>query len=213
VQLPFTQADFLDVFGRYNALLWPGAVLLWVVSAGLVVAAFRARVAPHRALSALLAAHWAWSGLAYHAAFFARINPAAWVFAGLFLAQAALFVWRGVLTKGLRFSTGRSSRTALAGILVVYALLYPIASLLQGMAYPRVPTFGVPCPTTIFTIGLLITTNPPDWRLAIIPVLWSMIGGSAALLLGVTADLVLLVAGALLVIDFALGRRQARPDH
>src|SRR5688572_3985311 len=39
-------------------------------------------------LSALLAWHWAWSAVAYHMAFFTRINPAAWPFAALFLVFA-----------------------------------------------------------------------------------------------------------------------------
>ena len=52
-------------------------------------------VAGHRiAGSAVSSAHWIWSALAYHAAFFTRINPAAWVFAALFLLLRAFF-WRG----------------------------------------------------------------------------------------------------------------------
>jgi hypothetical protein len=58
-----------------------------------------------------------------------------------------------------------------------------------------IPTFGVPCPTTIFTVGLLMLATPRLWRLSIIPVIWSVIGGSAAFLLGVSADYALPVAG------------------
>jgi hypothetical protein len=206
VQLPFTPADFFDVFGRYNTNLWPAALALWVASAALVAAAIRMREPPHRALSALLAVHWAWSGLAYHAAFFTRINPAAWLFATLFLAQAALLVWYGVVRGRLRFSSSSSPRGVVAGALVIYSLLYPVVNLTLGMTYPRVPIFGVPCPTTIFTAGLLLAASPPDWRLATIPVLWSMVGGSAALLLGVGADLILFLAGGLLVANVAVGR-------
>jgi hypothetical protein len=213
VQLPFTPADFFDVFGRYNTSLWPAALVLWVVSAAFVAAAIRMREPPHRALSALLAVHWAWSGLAYHAAFFTRINPAAWLFAALFLAQAGLFVWRGVLQGRLRFSTSGSPRGVVAGALVIYSFLYPVANLTLGMTYPRVPIFGVPCPTTIFTTGLLLAASPPDWRLAAIPVLWSMAGGSAALLLGVRADLILFVAGGLLVANVVVGWQQAHSSR
>jgi hypothetical protein len=57
--------------------------------------------------------------------------------------------------------------------------------------------FGVaPCPTTIFTMGLLLLTEgrtPP--HLAIIPVLWALVGGSAVWLLGVPEDLALPIAG------------------
>jgi hypothetical protein len=44
-------------------------------------------------LSLFFAALWLWNAVVYHAVFFTRINPAAWLFAGLFLVQAALFFW------------------------------------------------------------------------------------------------------------------------
>jgi len=208
MQLPFARTEFFDVFGAYNAALWPAALLLWLASLVLVLAAARATEPPHRALSALLAIHWGWSAVAYHAAFFTRINPAAWLFAALFLAQAAAFVWWGVVRDRLQFSTGRSARHILAGALVAYALAYPVINVAQGLGFPRVPTFGVPCPTTIFTVGLLLVARPLSWSLAVIPVAWSVIGGSAALLLGVRADLLLFVAGGVLVTALATERRQ-----
>jgi hypothetical protein len=92
-----------------------------------------------------------------------------------------------------------------AGIL---AELFPAVAVTQfdaahinGMAtghnYPAVPIFGVtPCPVTIFTFGmLLLTIGPvPRWLL-VIPVIWSLIGGSAAILLAVPQDWLLLVSG------------------
>jgi hypothetical protein len=41
--------------------------------------------------------------------------------------------------------------------LVAFALIvYPVLSRLLGHEYPAVPTFGLPCPTTIFTVGVLL---------------------------------------------------------
>jgi hypothetical protein len=56
----------------------------------------------------------------------------------------------------------------------------------------------VPCPTTIFTFGLLLWTERavPKYLL-VIPLLWTVIGSSAAWLLGFWEDLGLLVAGIL----------------
>jgi hypothetical protein len=59
--------------------------------------------------------------------------------------------------------------------------------------------FGVaPCPTTIFTFGLLLWTRGrvPGWLLAV-PTLWALIGFTAALTLGILEDTGLLVAGLL----------------
>jgi hypothetical protein len=64
----------------------------------------------------------------------------------------------------------------------------------------------VPCPTTLVTAGFLLAAVPAvPRRLAVIPVLWSIIGGSAALLLGVVPDLMLFVAGAALAMPFCRG--------
>ncbi len=204
--LPFSRDQFLDVFAAYNTALWPVAVALWVATLAGVVQLVRGR-AHGAGLSALLVVHWAWSGVAYHARFFSGINPAAWLFAVLFVTQAAALAWTGVARRRLRFDWGRSPRHALAGMLLLFALAYPGLALGTGHDWPRTPTFGVPCPTVLFTAGLLLAAVPPVPRwLLVIPVLWSLVGGSAALLLGVVPDPMLFVAGtALVVFAMALG--------
>ena len=67
--LPFSRDQFLDVFAAYNTALWPAATILWLASLAGVVQLVRGR-AHGVGLSALLAVHWAWSGVIYHARFF-----------------------------------------------------------------------------------------------------------------------------------------------
>ncbi|MCC2635238.1 MAG: hypothetical protein K0S48_3124 [Ramlibacter sp.] len=75
-------------------------------------------------------------------------------------------------------------------------MVYPVWSTVGGHAYPDLPTFGLPCPTTIFTIGMLaMVRGGRTWPLFVAPVLWSMIGLQAAFLFGVVPDLGLGVAG------------------
>jgi hypothetical protein len=200
VTLPFTAGEFLDVFGRYNLALGPGVVILWVMTLALIVEVVRGRSRPLW-LSGLLALHWAWSGIAYHAAFFSRINPAAWLFAVGFLAQACAFAWVGMVQRRLTLDCGRTRRHALAGLFLLYSLAYPVLVVASGHRFPNAPAFAVPCPTTLFTAGILLATASPVPRwLLVVPVLWSLIGGSAALLLGMAPDLMLFVAGASLVV-------------
>ena len=95
----------------------------------------------------------------------------------------------------------RADPAAWVGVLfVVYsAVLYPLIGISTGHHYPALPMFGVtPCPVTIFTLGmLLLTTNPPSGYLLAIPLLWSLIGGSAAILLQIPQDWLLLASGAI----------------
>jgi len=65
-----------------------------------------------------------------------------------------------------------------------------------GHVYPYSPTFGLPCPTTIFTFGILLFTNEKmPVHLLIIPLLWSVIGFTAAINLIIYEDTGLLIAG------------------
>jgi len=60
------------------------------------------------------------------------------------------------------------------------------------------PTFGLPCPTTIFTFGLLLGAEGEGrTRLLPIPLAWSLVGTAGAMTLGVTEDYALIVTGLL----------------
>jgi hypothetical protein len=65
-----------------------------------------------------------------------------------------------------------------------------------GREFPEMPTFGLPCPTTIFTLGMLAFLAAPFPRYVfVIPITWALIGSQAAFRLGVYEDFGLLVAG------------------
>jgi len=87
----------------------------------------------------------------------------------------------------------------------LYALACPVLALASGLRWPRMPAFGVPCPTTLFTVALLSALEPGRHRaLGVIPLIWSLIGGSAALVLGVLPDWALFI-GALCLAAYAAG--------
>ena len=132
--------------------------------------------------------------------FFTRINPAAWLFAALFLGQAVFFFRVGVVQRRLSFAPWGNAWAPLAWGLIAYSLAYPLINAIGHRSLLRIPTFGLPCPTTIFTAGALMLATPRSWRLSIVPVIWSAIGGSAAFLLGVRADVALPIAGIALAI-------------
>jgi hypothetical protein len=205
MELPFSREQFFELFAAYNQTLWPAAVALWLLSAWACTLRRSSSPQRHRWMSAVLALHWAWSGLAYHAWFFTRINPAAWAFAAAFLLQSGL-LWRAGSAHERIELEGASSRWSAAGwAFIGYALLYPAVNVVEHGVSWRTPAFGVPCPTTIFTAGVLLL-GTPAWSLSAIPILWSVIGGAAALLLGVSADYALPLAG-LALTGFCLGRR------
>ena len=105
----------------------------------------------------------------------------AWLFGALFLGAAALFLWS--TWKGrLRFDPPRGIAGIASAVLLLYALIgYPLLGWAMGHTYPRVPTFGLPCPTTTFTLGLLLLARRPVPKaVLVVPMAWSIIGSFAA---------------------------------
>jgi hypothetical protein len=214
VRLPFTVEEFLAVFGQYNEAVWPAQWVLVGSAIAAVIFALRGRAADRRQVNAILALLWLWVATAYHLAFFRNLTATAIPFAVAFTAQAVLFGWFAWRPGRLEYVPRTSLRRALGGGLIAYALVgYPAVGYALGHRFPDAPTFGVPCPTTIFTIGLLIwggTTVPA--RLVVIPVLWAIVGISATVNLGMTEDIGLPIAALLLIVTtrrFAHQRRSA----
>lgn len=212
--LPFTREQFTAVFADYNAAVWPAQVVAYVLGLAMVAAVLRPSPAGHRLVSTGLALMWAWTGVAYHGLFFAVINPAALGFAALFVLQGALFVYHGVLRHRLSFGPSVGPARWLGWGLVVYAAMaYPLLGAWAGHGYPQLPMFGItPCPVTLFTFGLLLLTTAPVPRSVLaIPLAWSLLGGSAAFLLGIAQDWPLLFSGISVVLLIRRDhRRQGR---
>ena len=201
MQVPFTVEQFFGVFQAYNTAVWPVQMLLLLLAALAVIFIALRRPWSGMAVSAILAVLWIWLGAAYHLAFFARINPVAYGFGALSIVGGLVFAWHGVIRRRLEFSFGKSRRAAIGTALLVFALVvYPIWGTLAGHGYPALPTFGLPCPTTIFTIGVLALASGTSLRAALtVPILWSLVGSQAVFALDVKPDLGLLVAGVVAV--------------
>lgn len=201
--LPFSKSQFFDIFLEFNTSIWPLQLLAYLLALTVLAALFRRSGGIIVALT--LALMWL-AAAAYHVLFFAKINTAAYLFGAMFAVQAALFL---AYYSRQRFVLNWSGNFGIAGIaLVAYAsVAYPLLGLFAGHRLVELPSFGVtPCPATLFTFGiLLLIPRPLPFWLVTIPGIWSLIGGSAAVLLDVPQDWPLLFSGAL-TIPFLLRR-------
>lgn len=199
---PFTTDDFLAVFAAYNKAIWPLQLIAYGLGLVPVTAVLVPRFALMRLGFAALAILWTFTGIGYHLLFFSRINPMAPVFAAFFVLQGLLFLASAMRPGDLRLRFRRDFRSITGVLTVVYALaVYPVLGILAGHQWMAGPIFGVaPCPTTIFTLGMLMIARG-RWVIwmAIIPVVWSLIGLAAAIQLGIPEDMGMPVAGAVLV--------------
>ena len=159
--LPFTRDQFFEVFRRYNEAVWPAQWVLYAIACAAIMLAIRGKPRDGRLISGVLATLWLWMAIGYHFTFFAAVNRAAIVFGALFGVQAVLFGAYGVWKGQLEFRPQADLAGITGMLLVAYTLVgYPLLGTALGHRYPASPTFGVPCPTTIFTLALLLWARP-----------------------------------------------------
>jgi hypothetical protein len=206
--LPFTREQFFEVFAAYNAASWPAAIIAYPLAIAALAVAWRGTASAGRVAGLILALMWGWVGLVYQGVYFSQINPIARVFAGAFLLQALLFAIHAAVGRGLEFGPRSRLRSIAGGGMIFYAMVvYPLLGLALGERYPAMPLFGVtPCPLLIFTLGLLLWASRTRWWLWPVPLLWSLIGGSAFVVLSVPQDWALPVSAVVALLVLWLDR-------
>ena len=173
-------------------------VLAWVGALATIVIAVRPVRGSGRAIGALLAVAWLWTGYGYHYLHFATINFVAPLYAGLFVLQGLLLLWTGLIRGSLavRFRAGLFGWAGLALALAALAA-GPLADWLFAQDWRSVRVVGLaPAPTTVFTLGLLLLSQGrTPLHLSVIPFLWTLIAGATGWILAIPQDLVLPAAG------------------
>ncbi len=193
--------EFLAVYTRYNQELWPAPEMLGLVAFGAVCLALFPGPRRDRLACALIAMLWAWSGLIYSCGFLSQLTPVGYGIGAMFALQAGFVLHLGVVQREVHFWTHTGPRH-LAGILLIFYSLvaYPAIAALAGHTFPTTPSFGVPTPLTIFTLGMLLLTRAPYARLLfVIPLFWTAIGTWLAIQLRLREDFALIVAAALVL--------------
>lgn len=196
--LPFTAEVYFSVLERYNGAVWPAQIFAYGLALAAVAMAWVPFSGSGRAVAGLLAAAWAWIGAVFHLDHFATINFAAPAYGALFIAQALLVAWTGLLRGRLDIGfTGDPYGWAGFGFAAYALVVYPLTAWLAGHGWPQTPLVGLAgAPTIIFTIGLLLLVRGrAPVHLAVIPVIWSLIAGATAWVLATPEDIAVPVAG------------------
>ncbi|GBO54206.1 hypothetical protein APA_2154 [Pseudanabaena sp. lw0831] len=193
---PFTIEQFLAVFKNYNQQVFPMQVVFCLISVFAIYLIIKPNSKSNKIISIILSFLWIWMGFVYHIIFFTAINKAAYLFGALFIVQGALFLIFGIFqnTLSFRYHFDKFGITGM-GLILFALIIYPILGYFFGHIYPSSPTFGLPCPTTIFTFGiLLINGKKCSLTILVIPFFWSVISFMAAFQFGILEDMGLLVA-------------------
>ena len=196
MKTPFTSEQFIEVFKNYNLAVFPVQIIFYLMAFWIVYLMIKPNSKSDKIITLLLSFFWLWMGIVYHIIFFATINKLAFVFGVFFIIQGILFLIFGVVQDKFSFVFQKEKYGIIGLIFIAFSLIiYPILGFSFGHIYPFSPTFGLPCPTTIFTFGvLLLNQKKCPISILIIPFIWSIIGLMAVFQFGMLEDFSLIVA-------------------
>lgn len=191
-------AEFLEIMVSYNTVFWPLQVVAYLLGLIAVFFAIRPSRWSSRVVTTVLALFWLWTGIVFGAIFFPpRLPSPSYITAFIFVVQGILLLAAGCFRQRLRFRFRSDVYGGVGALFVLYGMLgFPLVAYVLGRGYPQLLPFGlVPCPTTVFTLGMLLWSEKGLPRyLLVIPFLYALVGVVTASL-GVVEDIGLVVAG------------------
>lgn len=199
MSLPFTLEQLLELFGNYNRTIWPMQVIAYLLGIAALFFAVKKTKYSSRIISAILSFFWLWVGILCNLMYFSQIWKVFIIFGILSIIQGILFLIAGVFKSNISFRF-RLDGYSITGILfIIYAMLgYPILGYFLGRIYPQSLSFGlVPCPTTVFTFGMLLLTDKKLPKYILLIPLIASLSGFLAIPLGILEDIGMVIAGLL----------------
>ena len=187
--LLFSPRTYYRMIERHNEAVWPAQLLTTAFGVGILGALRKPSPRQGRIIAGVLALLWMWVAWTFLLQRYATINWAIKYIVPLFVLEALLLVWWGVIGGKLGFAVkpGMSGKLG-AALFVLAILVYPALAVIMGWPWKRAEVFGVaPDPTVVGTVGLLLLTNSRlRWGLLPVPLLWC--GISAATLWAMSAQ-------------------------
>jgi len=209
MKLAFTIEAFFEIFEHYNLAVFPMQLIFIIFGLLALLSFYNKHPYKDIAIGFFLVGLWLWTGIVYHIYFFSSINPAAYGFGVLFILQALLFL-RGIIKSSFVFEFSSRAQYYWGYFFVLFALvIYPAISYYLEQSLFTTISIGLPCPTLILTFGfLLLMSNPIPKHLLIIPLIWTCIGTSAAVLFGVYQDYAMAFAAIVVLIYYYQSKKQ-----
>lgn len=170
----FSPQTYYRLIELYNTAIWPLQLLTFIAGIALLLLAWRRPVWHGKAIGLILGLSWLWVAWAFHWQRFANIHWVASYFALVFVLQALLLLWIGIIKNGLVIDSVNTKIKLSGFALLAFSIFFqPFTTMLTGHNWQQAELFGVaPDPSVVATIGVILLTNNKHGWLMIIPVLW-----------------------------------------
>jgi hypothetical protein len=197
-----TLERFLDYTSKYNLDLYPAQYLMLGLGLIAILTVFFRTKHSSRFISAILAFFYGWIGIQFYMVYFKEFMPFPFVFGILFVVQSLIFIFEGTIRNRISFQFKADLYGLTGALLIFYGILgYQALEYLLGRGYPEILSFGMfPCPTVIFSLGILLWTGKkfPAYIL-VYPLIHAFSGFIPAFIIGIIEDIGLIISGLLVL--------------
>ena len=209
----FTFSEFLDMMARYNNHYWLMLPINYSLCISAILFSLRKTTYSSRIVTSVLAVFWLWTGVIFNGLVFSEISSRAVIFAAVFVVESMLLVFYGFYKSELIFRVRADLIGAVGWTSILYGLLgYPLIASLLGRGYPQSLVVGLaPCPTVVFTLGILFWSERRLTKAILaIPLFYALAGGAMVSSKGVVEDLgMIIIAMAMIGVVIYRDRIQA----
>jgi drug/metabolite transporter superfamily protein YnfA len=207
---PITAEELLALASRYNALIEPLQILIYIPTLLIFYLLRRGtKQDTSRGVLLLLAAEWAMVGVLFFLNVMAEHSWLGYVGGGFFIGAALLYAVGASRSFPPHFRWRGDNPTLLSVAVIVIGIIgYPLLSWLADRQFPAVTTYGLmPGAVVMLTLGVVMAARPgPRLWLMIPPLIYVLLTPLMLYWWGLWEDLVLLPCGVMAVLAWVLWR-------
>jgi len=193
----------LEQIGQYNQMFFPFSLILPSALALMAILLVLFRFTRPNARSGclmnlFLALLYAIAGFeTFYPTFLGEVTVEYIIGAVIMWVFSLLFVWDAFQRKTAYRLSPRTDLKVLSLLLMSYGIfVYPLVEWMLGFTWPKMVFFGAECPSTIFTIGLLIGSIPRVNKIIYVALsIGAVISGGTFSMLGATFDIAYFASG------------------
>ena len=195
--LSFSLEEFLLVLESYNLDIWPLQIIAYVLILIILFVSLKPAKYSSKIILAVLSFFWLFNGIVFCFIYWAPSHIFGYIFGIFCTVQGLLFLY-SLIRSDIIIAPPNKTYLLIGMLFFLYSMIgYQLFGYYLDHIYPKFFPVGlVPCPTTIFTLGLLIIINTKiPIKYIAIPLIISL-GGLLAAYNGIYEDIGLIILGA-----------------
>ena len=158
--LSFSLEEFLLVLESYNLDIWPLQIIAYVLILLVLFISLKPTKYSVKIVLVILSFFWLFTGIVFCFIYWAPSHIFGYIFGICCTVQGLLFLY-SVIRSDITISSPDKTYMLIGILFILYAMIgYQVLGYYLDHIYPKFFAVGlVPCPTTIFTLGIFLIIN------------------------------------------------------